>query len=178
MPVRHAAAELLGALATREDAKIQAVQVRGVWLVLDDVAGVRHWRQLRSSRALGGTAASLAKASCCLPAAAWARTASSTATRNLNPRSQVGAVPLLLLAASPSVPVPFATSAVAALGAITIRREGKYAALESPGGLAGLVSVLDPCHEQLCINAMTAVSNVAEAPEARAILVASGAVSS
>ncbi|PNW73066.1 hypothetical protein CHLRE_14g617500v5 [Chlamydomonas reinhardtii] len=113
MPVRHAAAELLGALATREDAKIQAVQV--------------------------------------------------------------GAVPLLLLAASPSVPVPFATSAVAALGAITIRREGKYAALESPGGLAGLVSVLDPCHEQLCINAMTAVSNVAEAPEARAILVASGA---
>ncbi len=32
--VRQAAAELLGSLATREDAKIQAVQVGGLWCYL------------------------------------------------------------------------------------------------------------------------------------------------
>ncbi|KXZ51682.1 hypothetical protein GPECTOR_11g133 [Gonium pectorale] len=113
LPVRHAAAELLGALASMEDAKIRAVQV--------------------------------------------------------------GSVPVLLAAASPKVPVPFATAAVGALGAIAIRREGKYALVEAPGGLAALVSVLDPTHEQLCVNAMTAIANAAEAPEAREALASSGA---
>ncbi|EFJ53058.1 hypothetical protein VOLCADRAFT_102680 [Volvox carteri f. nagariensis] len=112
-PVRHAAAELLGALSSREDAKIQAVQV--------------------------------------------------------------GSVPLLLQVCSPRCSVDFATAAVAALAAITIRREGKYAVVETAGGLAALVSVLDPANEQLCINAMTTICNVAEAPEAREILAECGA---
>ncbi|GIL46278.1 hypothetical protein Vafri_3299 [Volvox africanus] len=112
-PVRHAAAELLGALASREDAKIQAVQV--------------------------------------------------------------GSVPLLLQVSNPCSSVAFATAAVAALSAITIRREGKYAVVEAEGGLAALVSVLDPSNEQLCINAMMTICNVAEAPEARDILAECGA---
>ncbi|GLC34015.1 40S ribosomal protein S14-B (RP59B) [Pleodorina starrii] len=112
-PVRHSAAELLGALASREDAKIQAVQV--------------------------------------------------------------GSVPLLLGVCSPRSHVAFATAAVAALSAITIRREGKYAVVEAEGGCEALTSVLDPTNEQLCINAMTAICNVAEAPEAREILAECGA---
>lgn len=110
--VRHAAAELLCALASREDAKLQAVQE--------------------------------------------------------------GCVPLLLQAAG-LLRVAFSTSAVAALGAITVSRAGKYAVVEAAGGLQRLVGVLEPSNEQLCINAMVAIANVAEAPEAREVLAGCGA---
>ncbi len=92
------------------------------------------------------------------------------------PRLQEGCVPLLLQAAS-LLRVAFATSAVAALGAITASRAGKYAVVEAAGGLQRLVGVLDPSNEQLCINAMVAISNVAEAPEGREALGSCGAVS-
>lgn len=44
---------------------------------------------------------------------------------------------------------------------------GKYAVIETEQGLATLASKLDPTKEQLCVNVMEAITNVAEAPEAR-----------
>lgn len=116
--LRQQAAELLGALASREDAKLAAVQVGGVGALL----------------------------ACLEPAAP-----------------------------GPHTSVALATAATGALMAVTVVREAKYAALQAPGGLAALVRVLDPSNEQLCVNAMGCIANVAEAPEARAELAKAGA---
>lgn len=83
---------------------------------------------------------------------------------------QVGVVPLLLgLLASSAEHVVLHASA--ALMNISVSRDGKYALLQSDGGLSQLAVVLHlRQHHQLCINVMETLTNVAEAPETRAAL--------
>jgi hypothetical protein len=59
--------------------------------------------------------------------------------------------------------------------AITVAREGKYAVIEAKDGLKVLASRLDPLKQQLCVDVMEIITNVAEAPEARPVLVKHGA---
>jgi hypothetical protein len=87
---------------------------------------------------------------------------------------QEGAVPrLLALIQSPKLHL--AQAAATALMAITVAREGKYAVIEAEGGLKILASRLDPLKQQLCVNVMEIITNVAEAPESRPVLVEHGA---
>jgi hypothetical protein len=58
---------------------------------------------------------------------------------------------------------------------ITVAREGKYAVIECEGGLGVLAGRLDPLKQQLCVNVMEIITNVAEAPEARPVLSELGA---
>mmetsp|Transcript_35054 Transcript_35054/g.78025 ORF Transcript_35054/g.78025 Transcript_35054/m.78025 type:complete len:377 (-) Transcript_35054:404-1534(-) len=87
---------------------------------------------------------------------------------------QVGAVPkLLALLDQPSILL--ASTATTALMMITVVNDAKYAVVNTKGGIEALVKWLDPANEQLCINAMECISNVAEAPEARPLLAEGGA---
>ncbi|KAJ9518137.1 hypothetical protein QJQ45_010114 [Haematococcus lacustris] len=85
-----------------------------------------------------------------------------------------GAVPRLLqLLDSPILQL--ASAAATALMTITVARDGKYAVINTEGGLAKLVTQLNPLKQQLCVNVMIIITNLAEAPEARAVLAREGA---
>lgn len=84
-----------------------------------------------------------------------------------------GAVPKLLDLLS-SDKIHLASAAATALMTITISRDGKYAVIHTSGGLETLVAKLDRVHEQLCVNLMEVITNVAEAPEARPVLAEAG----
>ena len=87
---------------------------------------------------------------------------------------QVGCVPRLINLMQLHN-VALASAATTALMMITVANNGKYAVIAAAGGLQTLVKLCDPSNEQLCVNAMECISNVAEAPEARPTLQECGA---
>lgn len=79
-----------------------------------------------------------------------------------------------LLALLKTDKVSLASAVATALMTITIAIEGKYAVVETEGGLKVLGTWLNPQREQLCVNIMEVISNVAEAPDSRPVLAECG----
>lgn len=91
--------------------------------------------------------------------------------------SQVNAVPKLLALIDSSNPSELSRSAAAAIASISVCREGKYAIAATPGGLHILTALVSPESDpNQCAYALEAISNAAEAPEARKVLAALGAL--
>ncbi|MEW5299883.1 MAG: hypothetical protein WDW38_011606 [Sanguina aurantia] len=90
---------------------------------------------------------------------------------------EVAAVPKLLALIDPNNPSELSRSAAAAIASISVCREGKYAIAATPGGLHILTALVSPGSDpNQCAYALEAISNAAEAPEARKVLAALGAL--
>jgi hypothetical protein len=91
---------------------------------------------------------------------------------------QTGCVPKLIALLDQQTNVLLATAATTALMMITIVNDGKYAVVNCDQGLERLAGPwMDPMtSEHVCVNITQCITNVAEAPEARPVLVQCGAM--